>query len=532
MIKVLFLERVLSFENSFNNFLYFLSQIPFIGKLINEDTYERNVPKKILAFVNFVLSVILDFAGKVLYSTLFFLIPYLIMKNFVMGNHFSYENSIINIFIMMNCICGSLISTAVFSDSDEDYMLVHVMRINPVRHYRGKLFFRLLADVGFFFLILLAFGIDWETSLKLSGMLLASRGIGEALRLFIYDKLPWLFEHLTFFDVCVILVSMYFAYVSPCYKGYMPGLDALALESHVYSMVMLLGLACIIMVWYYPKFELLAKRNVRYTDMKHQEQVTTRARIRAAKTETVKEYYVGKHDKKKGFAYLNALFFERCGNLAKSQVLGRVYCIIILTAIGCVWLYGADTAARYAFWKRMSEMSTWLVVIMLLASSAYKICQVLYYNCDRMLLEFSYYRKREAVKENFLCRLIRISCLDLITAIGICLAMVVLAYYADHITSVAAMWPVFAEVFALSILFSIYHTALYHMMQPYNRKLAIRVQLFRLCNGIVIGMAVLINLFPIKIMPMLVVTVILDLAALILAYRFVEEYGAKYFKNR
>lgn len=532
MIKVLFLERALSFENSFNNFLYFLSQIPFIKVLITEDSYERNVPKKILSVVNFVLSVVLNFVGKCVYTALFLLLPYLVMKNFVVGNHFSYENTIINIFIMMNCICGSLISTAVLSDGDEEYMLLNIMRTDPVKHYQGKIFFRLLTDVVFFYLILLGLGIGAAASLKLAGILLASRGIGELLRLVIYDKLPWLFDRLLFLDVCVIVACVYFAYVSPFYKGYMPGLDALALEQHVYLAVMALGLLGICVVWFYKKYDLLAKRKVKLPDVKYQEQVKARARIQAAKTESIQLYRVGRQDNKKKFAYLNALFFERCGKLAQNEIRARVYLVIILTAVGSLWLYFADAAGKNAIWKTISTHPAWFVLIMFLVCASYKMCQILYYNCDRMLLEFSYYRTKSAIKENFISRVIRLIGFDLITAAFICAGLMVLAYNAGHIGDIKTLIPVFEEIAALSILFSIYHASLYHILQPYNRKMAVKVPLFNLCNGIVLLASLIMCFIPVKVTLLLALTVAADIAAVFLSYKLVGDYGVKYFKNR
>lgn len=532
MIKILFLERVISFENGFNNFLYFLSQIPGIGRLITENSYERNVAKKVLSVVNFVLSVLMNFVGKVIYVGLFFVLPYLVMKNFVVGNHFTYENTIINIFIMMNCICGSFIGTAVLSDADEDYMLLHIMRVNPVKHYRAKILFRMFSDMVFFVAILWALGIEYTISFRLGGILLASRGIGEGIRLLIYDKLPWLFEHLTILDVCLIVACVYYAYVSPCLKGYMPGLDALALEEHVYWIILLLGIVGILMAWFYKKYELLAKRKVRYTDVLYQDRVTTRARIQATKSETIKHYHVGKYDKKNGFRYLNALFFERCKKMVWQQVLGRVYVVVILTATCCLWLYMADPVQKNSVWNILTGMTTPLMLIMLLLSSAYKQCQIIFYNCDRMLLEFSYYRTRDAIKDNFISRLCHIIGMDIVTAVFLCIAVVAITFYTGNIQHIVQLIPLFVEIVALSIFYSVFETALYHMIQPYNRKLAVKVPFYHLCNGILLFVAVVLALFKIPMVALLIGTIVLDIVIIVMAYQMVADYGMKYFKIR
>jgi hypothetical protein len=528
----MFLERVLSFENGFNGFLNAVHQLPVVGTVITEDSYERNVPKKILSVVNFLVGLGLNFIGKLLYSVAFFLIPYLIMRNFVPGNSFNYEQTIENIFIMMNVICGSLIATAVLSDADEDYMLIHVMRMNPAKHYRGKIFYKLATDVLFFFMILWMFGIDAGISVMLAGMLLAARGIGELVRLFLYDKIPFLYRHILFLDVCVIIACVYFAYVSPYYHGYMAGLDALALSGGIYALILAAGFVCICLVWFYPKYDLLARQKIQYTDVGYQQQITTRAKIREAKSEMRTGIHVGRQDRKKGYSYLNALFFERCGNDVRRPVAARIYLLIILTAVCSLWLYLGNDLRRFLTWRWIGSLSVQLVCVMLLLSSAYKICRSVYYNCDRVMLEFFYYRNSETAVANFISRMIKIAAADLVTALVFCLAIGVVTCACGYIGSIHTLALIFGEIIALSLFFSAYETALYHLLQPYSVNLAVKEPLYYVGNAIIVAVAVFINLFHIAILPLFAATCVLDVAVFVGAYYLIKRYSGGYYKNK
>lgn len=532
MLKVMFLERVLSFENSFNGILAAAHQIPVIGRLISEGAYERNAAKRVLAYVNFILGLAAGFACKLLYAVIFLLVPYIIMRNFVAGNEFNYEETIINIFIMMNCICGSLIYTGILSDSDEDYMLINVMRIDPVKHYRGRLFFKTVTDFVFFGLILLMFGLDTDVCLELAVLLVASRGIGEFLRLLIYEKLSFLYDRIIIFDVAVIVVCFYFAYAVPCYKGYMPGFDMFALSGSVLLLLIAAGTVCLCLVWFYGKYDNLARKKIKYTDVEHMEKVASRARIMAVKTDVAGLDSFGKHDMKKGYSYLNAIFFERYKKMFRKIMLNRFYIVMLLGVVAGALVYRGDENVKFAAWGSIKGLSVQLVIIVLLLSSGLRICRITYFNCDRAMLKFSYYRTPKALMNNFVFRLRKIMLIDFNTAFVMCLMLGLITYCSGHVRNISLIIPVMAEIFALSFLFAIYNTAAYHLMQPYNEFLKIKVPLFNLCNAIVVIIAIVINLFSISIIPMLIITVMVDVIAFWGSFFLVKRYGIENYKNK
>lgn len=532
MLKVMFLERVISFENSFNGILAAAHQIPLIRRMISEEAYERNAAKRVLMYVNFILGLFAGFVCKLLYAVIFLLVPYIIMRKFAPGNEFNYEETVVNIFIMMNCICGSLIYTGLLSESEEDYMLINVMRIDPVKHYHGRLFFKVVTDVVFFFLILLMFGLDAGVCLELSFLLAASRGMGEFLRLLIYDRLPFLYERIVTFDVFVIVACVYFAYAAPCYKGYMPGLDMFALSSSGFMILFAAGTVCLCLVWFYGKYDNLARKKIRYIDVEHAEQVAARARIKSVRTEVSSLSSIGKHDVKKGYFYINSIFFDRYKKIIRKIMLNRVSVVILVCVVVSVFVYRGDEHVKFVAWENIKRLSAQPVIVAFFLSSGLKVCKTVYFNCDRTMLNFSYYRTERALVDNFKFRLGKIMLIDLNTALCLCISLVVTVYCSGHIHNLSEIIPVLAELLALGILTAIYNTAIYHVLQPYNELLKIKVPLFNLCNAIMIIIALALNLLKLSVVSMLVITVLADIFAFFGAFILIKRYGEENYKNK
>lgn len=531
MLKVMFFEQVISFENSFNGVLYLLSQIPLVGRLINEDSYERNVPKKIISYARFLFGILLNFLGKGLYCAAFLILPYLAMNNLIADNRFLYDDTIVNIFIIMSCLCGSLISTGILTETDEDYMLINVMRVDPKKHYRGRLFYKLATDFVFFLILLCMLGIAFPVCLRLALLLLAARGIGEFVRLLMYDKLRFIYNNRTLPDVILILLCVYFAYVSPCRSGVIPHTAAMVLETNLLAAICLVGILCLCAVWFYGKYDVLARNQARYQDVVHTELIMRQARIREAKTKVTICKDIGRYEKKRGYAYLNAIFFDRSKRKLHRGVFGKAYALFAVAAAVLVWLFtGGETRAEF-LWKMFGSLSTWLVFVMFLLSCGADICRVIYYNCDRMLMELRYFRQKDAVMKLYLDRVARIIWIDMKTALFFCIAAGMVILKLGHIASYQVWLPVFGEIVVLSMLFSIYHTMIYHLLQPYNAGLKIKVPLFSLCNAVLLIVSLGINLFPIAMVPLMIGTICVTILLFAGSILLIKKYGGIYFKN-
>lgn len=520
MLKIMFLERVISFENSFNGFLYFLKNIPGFGKNISEYAFERNGAKKLLSYVNFIVSFLISLFGKALYSVIFFLVPYIVMRNMVTGNYYQYDDVIINTFAIMTCICGSFIHTAIMSDSETDYMMINIMRIDPVKHYRGKVCFKLISDIAGFFLILSIIGIDINVCVKLILLLAASRLAGEYVRLLIYGHIPALYKRIIIPDVVIIIASVYYSYVNPFYKKAVPQVADIITDNKL-LLICIIGVICFILIWFYGNYNSVACRHITRPDNTYDEQLILRKKIKSSDARTVVERnaLVGKAEKKKGEAYLNALFFERSKNSIRKGIHTRNGLVALVGVAASIWAVAGGTEAKEFIWNGISNASVQLVLISLILSSGYGICRNIYYNCDRLLSNFSYYRTQKVLVNNYHSRLktMLLKCIEPYITAGVFIVLASLA--AGHIKDAAVYLPVVIELILLGILMCIIHVAFYHIFNPYDENMKAANRMFTLSYAVVVAVSAGIMAVKINAVILMCITI-----ALIIVFSGVSEY--------
>ncbi len=533
MFKKLMWEQVISFENNFNAFVYYLRQLPFFEQRIPYDFFQHNKFKRTLSLLAFVFGILMQFVGRLVYAALFLLIPYIILKQFVMGNTFEYEETLINVFFMMNCVCGSLINTVILKSSDEDYMMLNVLRINPKEHYVGELCFKLIVDFGIFFAVLLIFDVGLVNSLVLVVLMTAFRCIGELWSLIVYSKIPFLYKRIVSADVIVILVCVYFAYVNPYMHGHMVSVDAFVFNPVLLAVIGVLGLICFIVLCTYRHYPKLARKRVKRSDAEYAEAVLARSRIKEVEAKPqftgAAALLVSKHEKKKGFSYLNHIFFERNGKLfVKSQRKRWIWiAIFFAAAIAYILIKGGNISE--SIWNSIIEMDTVWFIIMYVVSSSHTMCKAMFYNCDKYMMRYSYYTKKSAILSNYYVRLKHFIILDIRTAVEVAVGMAAVVAATGHILQIYLIIPSVINMLLFSVIISIYHTAMYHVFQPYNELMKVKSPMFTICNIMVAVIGILLIWLPLNRIATLLLEVVAIMALLLFSHIMVKEFGPDNF---
>lgn len=533
MFKKLLLEQVISFENSFNGFIYFLRELPFFEKRISYEFFQHNKFKHVLSIVTFIFGILMKFLGRLVYAAVFLMIPYIILKQFVVGNTFQYEETVINIFFMMNCVCGSLVNTVILSSSDEDYMMLNVLKINPKEHYVGELLFKLIVDFGLFFAVLGIFDIGILNSLILVILMTAFRCIGELVSLLVYSKIPYVYNRIVKFDVIVILVCVYFAYVNPYMRGKMVSVDAFAFNPVLLGVICSLGLISLIILCNYRHYPRLARKRVKRVDAEYAEEIQARSRIREVKAKHnvtgAAALCTNRHEKKSGYSYLNHIFFDRNKKLLLKSPNKRIIWLLAVSVILIVYLLTAGNEAKEKIWNTMIGMDTVWFLIMYLLSCSHRMCRAIFYNCDKDMMRYSYYTKKNALVSNFIVRAKKFVRIDLRTAAVIIAGMCTVTVLTEHIRDFTAIIPGIINVILFSVTASIYHVAMYHVIQPYNEHMKVKKPIFTICNVLIAVIGLVFWELPMNAAGVMVVQVIGIVALTVFSYILVKEFGPDNF---
>lgn len=489
MFKKLLLEQIISFENLFNGFIYYLREIPFFKKRIPYGIFKHNKFKRVLSIVIFLFGILMKFVGRFIYAIVFLMIPYLILRHFVMDNTFQYEETVINVFFMMNCICGSLVNTVMLSSSDEDYMMLNTLKINPKEHYVGELLFKLITDFGLFFAVLCLLDIGVVNSLILVTLMTAFRCIGELLSLFIFSKLKFLYRRITSCDVVVILVCTFFAYVFPFMRGRMIRVERFAFNSVLMAVICVAGLLSFVILCSYRHYPRLARKCVKRVDQEYAEEVIARSRISAVEmknTVTGKAALVtNRHDKKKGYSYLNHIFFDRNHRILLKSSNKRVLWSVLIAVTAILYTISLRPEQRENVWNFVKGMDTIWFLIMYVLNCSHRMCRTVFYNCDKDLMHNHFYRTSKSLVSNFWIRVVRFALIDMRVAVVFSVMIIVLADLTGHLKELGVVIPIILIIFLCSVIVSVYHVAMYHVFQPYNAQMKEKSATYTIVNILV-----------------------------------------------
>ncbi|MCI9335964.1 MAG: hypothetical protein HFH93_00245 [Lachnospiraceae bacterium] len=117
-----------------NAFLYYLSRLPVLGKIVHTSWYSRYRLKKIwslfsLAF-GFVKSALANNIGT---FVLLYVVPHLFLAEEQVGT-----GVFLVLFILVKCLAGAIIECGLFKSSAEDYTFLTHFMVDPVSYYRYK----------------------------------------------------------------------------------------------------------------------------------------------------------------------------------------------------------------------------------------------------------------------------------------------------------------------------------------------------------------------------------------------------------
>ena len=95
----------------------------------------------------------------------------------------------------------------------------------------------------------------------------------------------------------------------------------------------------------------------------------------------------------------------------------------------------------------------------------------MFYNCDKDMLHYAYYRQPQMILQNFQARLVRVALYDGIIAGAVCVLGVVFCLVCGGNPFTFHMLLFCVTILLLSVLFTVHHLCLYYLFQPYSASL-------------------------------------------------------------
>lgn len=519
-----------------NVFLYYLKRLWVIGKVIPDQVYGLNSAKKVLTVLIAILMQIAGFAGKGLYLAVMVGLPFLFLgKNQIMapGEQFLW---MVHILFFMNCILGPLQDSQVFSVTRQKITCIKYMQMDASRYVQASLLFKYVPFFVYYlpFLVIAAriTGGSVIQGMGLWLLLISFRMMGEALQVYLYDKKGFVLSRNMGFAWGVIIIALVAAYL-PLFLHLPQTVAPVIIHPAFVLLAAIAGGACFYyLMWGYKGYGKKLKQSIElkylFSDAMKQAKQSSFAEVEMKEKDLrISQEKVAKYQNRKGYAYMNAIFFAR----HRRQLVRPIYYRLAVTAVilaGGIFLFVSDKNTAVNLSENLCVLLPYFVFIMYAMSVGDKSCRAMFYNCDISLLRYGYYRKPGTILQNFKIRLIRISLYNLIVGLALCLVAVIFCMICQTSLFTLDLLAFSVSIMLLAVLFTVHHLFLYYVFQPYSTGLDIKNPFFTAINSAMY----FICFMCLKIkaggtgftMAVLAFTICYIAVALVLVYRLAPKY--------
>ena len=364
-----------------------------------------------------------------------------------------------------------------------DETMISYFYADPATYAKSQIFIdRTTEFIIYLPLILVAFNI---ASLPMWGvfpvlvMLTSFRLVGEVVNL-------WLFKHTgRHFGYGVLYTLGYIlyipAFIAPFFLA-MPDLAVVLFDPITIAIAILPGFLALIYIKKYRLFGELLRDKIHRNDL----DVSTKATSyntgfsglnfkdaqkwsKNIRTEGLSDE---KYSKKDGFAYMNAIFFDRQKRFFTGKLLKRILIIsvplVAFTVLFIVNPFFASFDEARDTYIRFFTLTPAFFAIVYIASMGRVVTASVFTNCDVEMLNYPCYRTRESILSSFKTRfLTTLKYNTIVTAVmSICLLSVLTALFRGMDFLHAFVF--FALLMCLGVFFSFNDLFLYYTFQPYD----------------------------------------------------------------
>lgn len=467
-----------------NWFIYYFKRLPLVGKILPDDIYGNTSLKKNVAIIAAIVRTLKNLLGKALFVGLFLVLPIVLIEK---DSSLCYSEYL-HVFFVMS-VLGPLLTSSIFEFDRNLYVCVRLMHMDAKSYIVSTVLFRGAVD-AICSLPAVLFATVWMGGSVAQGLALivimaGFSSIGEAFFLLVYSGTGAILCNRIPYVISIAVLCLSTTYV-PVLLHRPLMLSDLIFHPVFMVLVLVLSACCVSVILRFDRYREIVSDNLKVSEFT----TDTNKVMAEAKFSDVavreKEFSESdlkssRFENKDGFAYLNAIFFERHKRLMVTPIIRRLIGIAVLFIAAIVISY-----LMPSFIEPLANPSTVLpvfVLIMYFASIGERICKAMFYNCDISLLKYSFYRDKNAILSNFIVRILRVAGLNLVVAFAIAAAVVGLALVFRLNWAILDMVLFALSILFLSLFFSVHHLFLYYVFQPYTAELGMKNPFFGVING-------------------------------------------------
>jgi len=381
---------------------------------------------------------------------------------------------------------GGLVSSVPASESHKnDDIMINYLLANAVVYSHARILFarivEILLFIPFFLTTFIIADIPLWGIITTLVMYTAFRLAGEAINLILYRRIGKHFSSSTSAAIVTGIILLIAAILIPAFMN-MPELSLI----YANPVTAVISVPLCVLAWVYiknyPLYLSLLRDKIRwYNDLVTGAQ-TKNANLnfkdaqKWSKHIKQEDLQSDKHADKTGFAYLNAIFFDRHRKHFKKKIFKR--CLIFLAApvaaiiffLYSVVIVGESPASLFenADLQTPFNLSPFFFFVIYMVSMGRTVTASVFSNCDIHMLHYPYYRTRETILASFKARFIFILRYNFIITTVMFLSYIAAIWLLSGQMDYMLAGIFFILLSVIGVLFAFNDLFLYYIIQPYD----------------------------------------------------------------
>ncbi|MBS4536150.1 hypothetical protein GOQ29_11035 [Clostridium sp. D2Q-14] len=488
MLKTIYLIMSIQISMKINSLIYFFKKVPLIKKTLNNINYTFLTLKRFLG----VLSILYKLISTPIKTALIFLLTIFLPTYFMLEKNMRIMGILILVFSFHFII--KIISSEILSTDKEKFILVKQMRMHPKDYLFAKIILEkslsFISKTLIFSIFFTYFDLNYTFGIKLTIMIISFELFIESLHLFLFKKFEFNINDKNMLQLIIFLVITILSYIiafNTPIKYYSILLSTLTSLWTCFAFL-ILGIMGVLYIYKYDNYwDIINEKNT-IEDFQTINNIYKDAQFGDVKINekdyTTNDLISNDFSNKEGYAYLNAIFFNRHKRVIYRPM--RIKSFIIILSFIVIFIIQSFFTNKLG--KNLIDFTinryTFFIFIIYILSNSNKIVKSMFYNCDMSLLRYGFYKQGDSLLKMFFLRLTRIVYSNIIPIFILCIGLLitVLIYNPSRIIEII---PVLFFIIVLSLFFSVHYIFMYYLFQPYTTDLRIQNPFFSFINGFV-----------------------------------------------
>lgn len=460
MFSILKTSFKIDITYTINSFIYTLKHTPILKGFFEKDLYKSMKAKKIIRVLALICSLLRMITSKFIYLGFIYGVLSILFPK-VDGVLFAH------VFFFFTCI-GMFINDTILSVGRKKYYSIITMGMDAKKYTLAYFLLNLfttftfnLLGLSIFFIAI--FNTNFILPFILSSLVVLLKIIGEALNICFYRKTDTLLLSRNSIYFLILITGCLLALGLP----YLHVCLSLSMYYALFIITLAFSIICIIYILRIEDYKKMYKkintiRAIMNSENRDAYNKQMAIEIRKKDYKINEKKLIGKT----GYDYFNTIFFLRHRVILSSSAHIYATFALILFLLMIVIIIG-EPSYKETVLNVITNHFSWIILIMYFVNRGSIITQAMFYNCDRSMLSFNFYREPKVILNVFKERLKTVVRVNLLPAIVIGIGVVGTLLICTE-TFMLSYFAVLLCIIMLSVFFSVHYLVIYYLLQPYN----------------------------------------------------------------